>query len=73
MKMPKKDTLMMEEDVLLDLDLKEKFTQIVLQTKVLIMLLPEQNGVTLTQIKDLDRITKIGAIARKSSTSIKSE
>ncbi len=33
MKMPKKDTLMMEEDVHLDLDLKEKYTQIVLQTK----------------------------------------
>jgi len=73
MKMPKKDTLMMEEDVHLDLDLKEKYTQIVLQTKVLTMLLPGKNGVTLIQIKGLVRITRTGVIARKSLISIKSE
>jgi len=46
MKMLNIDTLMMEEDVLLDLDLKEKFTLIVPLTRVQIMLPPGKNGVT---------------------------
>jgi len=65
MKTSDTDTLLMEEDVLLDFNSKERFSLIVIMESLPTKLTLDRNGVTLTVTKDWDKITKIGVTARR--------
>jgi len=55
----------MADDVPPDFNLKEKYSLIVMPERVLIKPILLKNGVTWTLIKDWDKITRIGATAKK--------